>query len=298
METARDPEPRGTIVVCGATGRQGGAVARHLVKDGWRVLGLTRDPSSDKAKRLGAMGVELVQADMADRTSLDRACAGADGLFALQNPMIAGFEGEIVQGRNVADAAKAAGVKHVVYGSAGLGYQTGVPSWDSKVAIAQHMREIGLPLTILRPMALMELMSDKDLYPPVAMWSLMPKLAGGETRILWLATDDVGAIVARVFADPPSFLGKDIALAGDVRSIDECRELWHKAYGRAPRRFPMPLWLFERVAGPAGKDLPTMWRWLRDGSVPLDTGPTRDIHAAALSVADWMARHQQATAAA
>jgi uncharacterized protein YbjT (DUF2867 family) len=297
MQMAVDPQSRGTVVVCGATGRQGGAVARHLAEDGWRVVGLTRDPASDKAKGLGGAGIEVVRADMADRESLDRAFAGADGVFAIQNTMIAGFDGEVVQGRNVADAAKAAGVTHLVYGSAGIGHTTGVPSWDSKVAIATHMREIGLPVTVLRPMAFMELMSDRDLYPPVAMWSLMPKLAGGHTRIPWLAVDDVGVIAAKAFSDPAGFVGKDVALAGDVRSVEECRALWQASHGRSPRRFPMPLWLFTRIAGPAGKDLPKLWSWLRTGSVPLDTGPTREIHPAAMTVEQWLTRRQQATSA-
>jgi uncharacterized protein YbjT (DUF2867 family) len=297
MQAAADPQSRGTVVVCGATGRQGGAVARQLANDGWRVTGLTRDPTSDKARRLGTAGIEVAQADMADRASLDRAFARADGVFVIQNPMIAGFDGEVLQGRNVADAAKAAGITHVVYGSAGLGHTTGVPSWDSKVAIAAHMREIGLPVTVLRPMAFMELMSDKDLYPQVAMWSLMPKLAGGDTRIPWLAVDDVGAIAAKAFSDPVGFVGRDIALAGDVRTVEECRALWQTSHGRPPRRFPMPLWLFKRIAGPAGKDLPKLWSWLRTGSVPLDTGPTREIHPAAMTVEQWLTRRQQATSA-
>jgi uncharacterized protein YbjT (DUF2867 family) len=157
------------------------------------------------------------------------------------------------------------------------------------------MSEIGLPVTILRPMAFMELMSDRDLYPPVAVWSLMPKLAGSDTRIPWLAADDVGAIAAKAFAEPSRFVGTDIGLAGDVRSVDECRGLWRETHGREPRRFPMPLWVFERIAGTAGKDLPIMWRWLRTEPVTLDTGPTREIHPAAMTVRDWLAQRQSAS---
>ena len=111
----------GTIVVCGATGRQGGAVARHLAADGWAVRALTRDPASPKARALAERGIEVVRADMADRASLHAAFSGAYGVYSVQNPMISGFEAEVEQGRNVADAAKAAGVQHVVYGSAGIG---------------------------------------------------------------------------------------------------------------------------------------------------------------------------------
>src|SRR5687767_4529733 len=80
-----------TIVVCGATGRQGGAVARHLIADGWQVRGLTRNPESAKAKKLSTAGAQVVKGDMADRESLDRAFAGVHGVYNVQNPMISGF---------------------------------------------------------------------------------------------------------------------------------------------------------------------------------------------------------------
>jgi uncharacterized protein YbjT (DUF2867 family) len=278
-------EGRGLIVVCGATGRQGGAVVRHLIADGWAVRGLTRNPDAPKAKALSDLGVEVVQADMGERDSMQRAVAGAAGVFSVQNPMISGSEAEVAQGKTVADAAQASGVRHVVYGSAGLGTPTGVPSWDSKIAVADHMRQLGLPLTVLRPMAFMELMSDKGYFPPVSVWHLMPKLMGPDRPLPWLSVDDIGAIAAKAFADPETFIGADIALASDVRTLDECRATWQESTGRRPRGFPMPLWLFRRFVG---DDLPIMWRWLRTGTVPLDTEPTRRIHPAAVTVGEWV----------
>jgi uncharacterized protein YbjT (DUF2867 family) len=277
-------ERPGPVVVCGATGRQGGAIARHLLAAGWPVRALTRDPESPKARALGDSGAEVVKADMTDRASLDRAFAGVHGVFNVQNPQIAGFDGEVAQGRNVADAAKAAGVGHLVYGSAGMGRPTGVPSWDSKVIIADHMRGLGLPITVLRPMAFMELMTDKDFYPQVSVWHVMPKLMGWNRPLPWLAADDVGAIGARAFADPDRFVGQEIPLAGDVRTLGQCRDMWLER-GVKPRGFPMPVWLFQRVAG---KDLPTMWRWLRHNDVPLDAGPTRAVHPAAQTMDQWL----------
>lgn len=289
-------EARGTVVVCGATGRQGGAVARHLVADGWSVRALTRTPDSAKARTLAGLGMEVVGADMSDRSSLDVAMDGAHGLFSVQNGMLSGFEAEVAQGRNVADAARAAGVRHVVYGSAGIGSRTGIPSWDAKVAITEHLRSLELPLTVFRPEAFMELMSDPAFFPPVAVWHVMPKLMGRGRVVPWLAVDDLGAIVAKAFADPSGFIGADISLAADVKSIDECRSEWTRVFGRRPRSFPMPAWLFERVAGHAGKDLPVMWRWLRTGSVPEDTSPTREIHPGALTVRQWLERQRDASA--
>jgi hypothetical protein len=133
-------------------------------------------------------------------------------------------------------------------------------------------------------MAFMELMTDRDFYPNVSVWHVMPKLMGWDRTLPWLAADDVGAIAATAFADPGRFVGTDLSLAGDLKTLAECRELW-TAKGRTPRGFPMPTKVFEVVAG---KDLPIMWRWLRTGDVPLDTGPTRAIHPGARTVEQWL----------
>jgi uncharacterized protein YbjT (DUF2867 family) len=93
-----------TIVVTGATGRQGGAVAAHLLSDGWRVRALTRKPDGPAARRLAALGADVIAVDLADRGSLMPAFSDAYGVFSLQNPMVSGVEAEIAQGRNVAEA--------------------------------------------------------------------------------------------------------------------------------------------------------------------------------------------------
>src|SRR5690606_17788067 len=192
------------------------------------------------------------------------------------------------QGRSVADAAADAGARHVVYGSAGVGRSgTGVGQWESKLRVKEHMLSRGLPLTVLRPMALMELMTDKDFYPALSTWHTMPSLAGPDTKIVWLAADDLGAVAAKAFADPEGFVGRDVALASDVRSIAECRELYRAAAGRPPRSFPVPVWMFERMAG---KDLAVMWRWLRTADLDLDVAPTLALHPGAMTVERWLLR--------
>src|SRR5919199_1723629 len=183
-----------TMIVTGATGRQGGAVARHLLQAGWRVRALTRDPTSRKARALQALGAELVRGDMADRASLRPAFRDGYGVFSVQNPAISG----------------AAGVPG-----------TGVLQWDLKLEIEAHLRRLGLPVTVLRPTALMELMTDPAFYPAASMWYVMPKLAGGGTPIPWIAAADIGALAALAFAHPERFLGRELRLASDVRSVDE-----------------------------------------------------------------------------
>jgi uncharacterized protein YbjT (DUF2867 family) len=285
VEDVMDKSER-IVVVTGATGRQGGAVATHLLSDGWRVRALTRRPDGPAARGLATLGAEVMGVDLADTDSLGPAFRDAYGVYSVQNPMISGAEGEIAQGRNVADAAKKAGIGHVVYGSAGTGEAgTGISSWESKLKIQAHMEAIGLPLTVLRPMAFMELMTDKGFYPSVAVWHLMPRFAGETLPIGWICVDDVGAIAARAFAEPEKFIGADLRLAADVRSIAECRATWRLVVGRAPGRFPMPVWLFKRFVG---TDLIAMWSWLRSAQLQFDLAPTHEILPTALTVRQWL----------
>jgi uncharacterized protein YbjT (DUF2867 family) len=143
----------------------------------------------------------------------------------------------VVSEANIRSARRGerAGVRHLVYGSAGIGSRTGVGSWDSKLIVQAHMETLALPLTVLRPTAFMELMTDKAFFPPVAMWHLMPKLMGADRPVLWLCVDDLGAIAAKAFAVPNRFIGADLHLVAEVRSNAECREIWREVNGRAPR---------------------------------------------------------------
>jgi uncharacterized protein YbjT (DUF2867 family) len=281
-------EGKGVIAVTGATGRSGGAVARHLLADGWRVRALTRTPESAPAQALAALGADVVGADMTDPTALASAFRDVHGVYSVQNPWGIGRDAEVVQGTNVAEAAEASGVQHLVYGSAGTGVPgTGVGPWESKATVAAHIRRLGIPLTVLRPTAFMELMTDKGYYPPVSTWHVMPKLMGEDRPVPWLCVDDLGAIAAQAFASPHEFVGKDLALAADLRSIAECREVWRRVAGRAPRPFPMPVWMFERFVG---RDLPTMWRWLRTEEVDADPAETRRLLPTAATVEEWVVR--------
>jgi uncharacterized protein YbjT (DUF2867 family) len=281
------------IVVVGATGLQGGAVARQLLRHGWAVRALTRNPESPKAQALASLGAEVVKGDTTDPASLPTIFQGAYGVFNVQNTMTSGVAGEIQQGKNVADAARQAGIQHLVYGSAGAGGPgTGVPSWESKLVIEAQMKSLGLPLTILRPMAFMELMTDPKFFPPVAMWHVMPALMGSSRPVVWLSAGDVGVIAAKAFAEPERFIGQEYELASDVKTIDECRTLYAEVLGRRPPRFPMPVWLFERF-GIVGKDLATMWRWLRTHEINLDTQPTLALHPQAETVQTWLRKQKR-----
>ncbi len=285
-------DTRRIIVVTGATGRQGGAVTRALLGTNWRVRALTRNPDSQKAQMLSTLGADVIQGDMNDRQALQSAFQGAYGVYSVQNPMLSDLETEIRQGKWVADVAKEANVQHLVYGSSAVGKPTGVGSWDSKLQVEAYIKTLDIPLTILRPVAFMELMTDKAYYPPVSTWQLMPKFMGETRPVGWISVDDLGVIAAKAFADRDRFVGQEIRLASDVKSIAECRALYREVTGKNPPRFPMPVWMFKRFMG---TDLITMWQWLGTETLDFDTGPTRAIHPEALSVAAWLRKQKSST---
>src|SRR4051794_6390057 len=115
IQTMEERKERKTVLVVGATGRQGGAVASHVLKKGFGVQALVRDPQKPRARALTESGIELVQGDLNDHASLERALDGTYGVFSVQNFSQAGYDGEIRQGTAIADLAKKVGVEHFVY---------------------------------------------------------------------------------------------------------------------------------------------------------------------------------------
>lgn len=277
-----------TFVVLGATGRQGSAVVRHLLREGAMIRAVTRDPQSKKARPLAAFGagVEIVTGDMGDLETLKSIFRGAAGVFSVQNPYTSSIADEVRQGMNVADAAKAAGVGHVIQASTGFGEKSGIPSWDSKLEIQAYMNSLGLPLTVVRPTAFMELISDPEFYPMAAVFHLMPKLIGPDKKIPWLAVDDLGAITARVFADPQQFIGQDLKLVSDLQSIEAIRAMYLQVLGKKPPHFPMPEFLFRLFTG---DDLLIMWRYLGATNFNASTDTAFDILPGAQTIQTWLA---------
>jgi uncharacterized protein YbjT (DUF2867 family) len=280
------------IAITGATGSQGGAAARHLIANGWRVRGLTRDAKGRGAQKAAALGVELVEGDMGDPAALDRLVQGAYGTYAVTDFFRNGLQKEVQQGRAVADAAARAGVSHFVFPSLALSEQnTGVPYFEAKVAIERHIAQVQLPATILRISIFMEDLVVAKYAPPI-WWGTVRRTVGPDKRLFWVAVDDVGAIVAKVFADPQAHLGRTVMLAGDFKSFNEAREIFKRVTGKTPRAISAPLWLVRRVVN---ADLVPMWQWLGQHPVEGDMGPVRALHPQIRDMESWLrARSSQA----
>src|SRR6516165_10396462 len=126
-----------------------------MLAKSWKLRALTRRPKAYEAQTLARQGVQVVQGDLEDPVSIARAAEGVYGIYSVQDFWSVGAKREVQQGRNLADAAKKAGVQHFVYSSVGGAERnTGIPHWESKWEIEKHIRSLGLPSTVLGPVTL------------------------------------------------------------------------------------------------------------------------------------------------
>ena len=237
-----------TILVFGATGQQGGSVARELLSRGWPVRAFVRDPRSPKAQELSTLGAELVIGDFLDRASVERAMVGCYGVFSVQPSSGQGAiydvsdADEIAYGSLVAEAAVAANVVHLVYSSANAAgpQATGAGHFDTKSEIERRVRNLDIRHTIVRPSALMEILMlpGMGLDQGRMTFFMRPDQSGQ-----FLAVEDIGKIVAGVFAEPDLYAGKTFEIASDAVTGTELAEKLSRAAGRpiAYHRFPEEL---------------------------------------------------------
>ena len=154
------------VLVTGATGQQGGLVARTLRSRGHHVLGLTRNPDSPSAQGLKDLGIEPIAGDFNDSASLVKAAQGMDAVYVMATPFEAGTEAETRQGIAAVNAAQAAGVQHLVYSSVSdADRKTNIPHFDSKYEIERHIQEQNIPFTIVAPVSFMDNLISPFMLP-------------------------------------------------------------------------------------------------------------------------------------
>ncbi|ATB39955.1 NmrA family protein [Cystobacter fuscus] len=224
-----------TVLVLGATGQQGGATARALVSEGRRVRALVRDEQSSKARELAALGVELVRGDFGEAASLERAMSGVHGVFtALPSSADAQYgltdDDEVRFGIAVIDAARRAGVQHLLYSSTiGASPDLGLGHYKSKWQIEQYLRQSGVPFSIVRPAPFMELL----LSPYFGLRHGVATFFGAPDQIVqFIAVQDVGAIAAKLLVDPTPSLGRTLDIASDALSGNDIAAKISRATGR------------------------------------------------------------------
>ncbi|MBQ0847428.1 NmrA family NAD(P)-binding protein [Streptomyces sp. BH-SS-21] len=245
--TGSDSAP---VLVTGATGRQGGATARALLTAGIPVRALVRDPATDRAKAVEALGAELVTGDLHDRDSVTRAAQGVRAVFSVQMPGITedgfDFDGEVRQGVNLIEGARAAGVPQFVHTSvSGAGQHTEDPGWaegrwastaatlEAKREIQDRLREAGFPRwTLLKPGFFMEnfLPSMRFLFPRGVEGGIVSVLKP-TTHLSLAAVDDIGTAAAAAVAAPERFDRVELELASDYLSMARIAEILSRALG-------------------------------------------------------------------
>src|SRR5215208_4491083 len=222
-------EKRG-ILVSGATGQQGGATALNLLERGFAVRALTRDPEKAAARELAEFGAEVVSGDLEDRASIERVLDGVYGVFSVQHFMEAGVEGEVRQGVLLADAARAAGVEHLVYSSVGSAHrETGIPHFESKWEVEEHVRSSGVPYTVLRPVFFMQ--NWEFMREPI-LGGMLPQPLDPDKPFQMVDANDIGVFAAMAFENPDRWIGREVDLAGDEKTMPEIADTFSRVIGR------------------------------------------------------------------
>ncbi|HEX7303111.1 NmrA family NAD(P)-binding protein [Lentzea sp.] len=231
-----------SVLVTGATGKQGGAAVRALVAAGVPVRALVRDPESERAR---ALGVELVAGDLNDRESLTAATKGVQAVYSVQiAPFTADgfdFAAELAQAGNLVDAARESGVRQFIQTTVdGAGRRVRderfpilEASMNTKAAIQDRVREAGFERwTLFKPGFFMEnfLPSSAFLFPRGVEGGLVTMLKPA-TELALFAVDDMGPAVAAAVADPDRFHGVELEFASDRLSMAEIAEVLSRALG-------------------------------------------------------------------
>ena len=261
------PNSDETVLVTGATGRQGGAVIRHMLPKGWQLRALTRNGSSHSARDLARQGIELAQGDLEDTASLARAVQGVYGVYSVQDFWAVGAKREVQQGKNLADAAKKTGVQHLVYSSVGGAERnTGIPHWESKWEVEKYIRSLGLSVTILRPVTFMEGYYIDQVEIGILKGKLVDPVRA-DKPYQTIATDDIGAFAALAFERPKEFIGLELEIAGSELTNLEAAKVFSRVLGKPVKFQKLPLPLVRMVLG---KEFYEMFRWFNESGYKAD----------------------------
>jgi uncharacterized protein YbjT (DUF2867 family) len=248
-----------TILVTGATGKQGGAVARHLTSEGWHVRILTRDPKKPAAKRCRQMGMEVMQGDLNDKNSVLKAASGVYGIYSVQS-LEQGVEVEVRQGKTLADVAKNRGVKHFVYSSVGSANRnTKIPHFESKWQVEQHINSLKIPATIFRPVWFMDNFLMPQFQGSILKGTLSMPMKPQKT-LQMIAVDNIGGFVAKAFDNPDEFIGQAIDIAGDELTIPQVARKLSNVIGHDVKFVEMPMQEMRN----ASEEWAIMFQWFND----------------------------------
>jgi uncharacterized protein YbjT (DUF2867 family) len=310
-----------TILVTGATGRQGSGVITALLSspEPYTILAVTRTPTSPAAQRLASLSplLHLIQGDLDDIPSLWATASSLSpgpiwGVYSVQVSMGAGVteNTEVAQGRGLIDAAVAHGVRVFVYSSVDRGgddaswdNETPVAHFRSKYRVEHHLRDVTRPgaakgrdmaWTVLRPVAFMDNLRP-GFETSVFLAALRNKVPA-DKKVQWVASSDVGHFAAMAFDNPEEWNGRSVGLAGDELTMDELSEVFEKVTGRPA---PVAYWFFGNVLTALVKELRLMIGWFASDGYKADVEAGRRDYPALMDLEAYLrgSKEWQAVAA-
>jgi uncharacterized protein YbjT (DUF2867 family) len=304
------------IAVVGATGAQGGGLVRAILADRggpFAARALTRHTDSDKASALAAAGAEVVSADLDDQASLERGFAGAYGAFCLTNfwehfsP-----EKELAQARNMARAAKSAGLRHVIWSTLEdtrrwvplsdarmptLQGKYKVPHFDAKGEADQIFRDLGVPTTFLLTAFywdnLIHFGSGPQKGPDGRLAITFPM---DDKKLPAIAVDDIGKAAYAIFKRGGEFINRTVGIAGEHLSGGEMAAALSRALGREIGYNAVTPETYRSLGFPGADDLGNMFQFKRDfndyyrGARSIEF--SRTLNPELQSFEAWLARHK------
>src|ERR671914_1336424 len=241
------------ILVTGATGQQGGSLARLLLQKKHKVYALTRNAQSSSAQDLGNRGANILKGDLDDSDSLEHAVKDVESVFLMGTPFEDGTEGEIRRGKLMTDIAKKNGIEHLVYSSvANADKNTGIPHFESKYKVEQHIKNLGIPHTIIGPTFFMENLLGPGLEQGQLALPLSPS-----SILQQSALENIAEFSALVLERGKPFLGKRIDIASDEVTGEQAAKILSNELGQRIRYVHVPL---EQVYQ-ANEDMSRMYEW-------------------------------------
>jgi uncharacterized protein YbjT (DUF2867 family) len=251
-----------TILVTGATGQQGGSLARLLFQKKHKVYALTRNAQSSSAQDLRNRGANIVKGDLDDSDSLEHAIKDVESVFLMGTPFEDGTGGEIRRGKLMTDIAKKNGIQHLVYSSvANADKNTGIPHFESKYKVEQHIKNLGIPHTIIGPTFFMENLLGPGLEQGQLALPLSPS-----TTLQQSALQNIAEFSALVLERRKPFLGKRIDIASDEVTGEQATNILSNMLGYKIRYVPVPL---EQVYQ-GNEDMARMYEWYEKVGTGID----------------------------
>lgn len=303
------------IVVFGATGAQGGGVARAILNDPdseFAVRAVTRDPQSDKAQELARMGAELVSADIDDPQSMKKALQGAYGAYFVTF-FWAHFspEKEMAEAKSMAEAAREAGLKHVIWSTLEdtrqyvpldddrmptIHGQYKVPHFDGKGASDHYFQEAGVPVTYLLASYYWENMIYFGMGPQRGEdGKLAITFPMGNKKMAGIAAEDIGKCAYGIFKRGLSMVGKKVGVAGDQLTCTEMAQAMSRALGQEVVYHEISPEQYRALGFPGADDLGNMFQFYRDFdevcNSTRDVKFSRELNPELLSFEQWLGKY-------